>query len=142
MNGRKTLCENIESNESNEPQRATSELTISRMPEVKLTRVNGKENYWIRVRLVGGNYGKEYEIVSSKEIITAEGNKVSCAKVIPGNFFPPQITNLIIKLIMTVIVPMVIIINNNDNNDITEQVKQPEYIFTENNLIFKSCLEN
>ncbi|WP_292388409.1 putative baseplate assembly protein [Methanosarcina sp. UBA5] len=131
----KNLCEKIESNESNEPKPTTYELTISRMPEFKLTRINGKENYWIRVRMVGGNYGKEYEIISSEEIVNAQGNKVSCAKVVPGHFFPPQITNLKINYK----------VNNNDtdgdNDSDTVQMEQPEYIFTENNLIFKSCLE-
>ncbi len=131
----KNFCEKIDSKESNEPQFKTYELTISRMPEVKLTRVNGKENYWIRVRMVGGNYGKEYEIVSSGEIITADGNKVSCAKVVPGNFFPPQIISLIINYNIN---------NNNNNNDeddnSTDQLKQPEYIFTENNLFFNRFL--
>ncbi len=134
---KKNLCEEIESNVPNEPQPTTYELTITRMPEVKLTRVNGKENYWIRVRMVGGNYGKEYEIISSEEIITAEGNKVSCAKVVPGHFFPPQITKLRINYNINK--------NDNDNdndegND-TDQLKPPKYIFTENNLIFTSCLE-
>lgn len=77
----KNLCEKIESNESNEPKPTTYELTISRMPEVKLTRVNGKENYWIRVQMFDGNYGKEYEIVSSREIITAEGIKFHVLKL-------------------------------------------------------------
>ena len=129
----KNLSENIKPNESNEPKPTTYELTIYRMPEVKLTRVNGKENYWTRVRLVGGNYGKEYEIVNSNEIINAEGNKVLCAKVVPGNFFPPQITNLKINYIAES--------DSSGANNETDKLKPPEYIFTENNLIFKSCLE-
>ena len=52
-------------------------LTIPNMPDVKPVRVNGKENYWIRTRLAGGNYGKEYEI---------NGNRVD-----PGFFCPPRI---------------------------------------------------
>ncbi|MHC1757837.1 MAG: putative baseplate assembly protein [Methanosarcina sp.] len=125
----KNLSENIKSSELNDPEPATYKLTISKMPEAKLTRVNGKENYWIRVRMVGGNYGKEYEIVSSREIITAEGNKVSCAEIVPGHFFPPIITNLIINY------------DTNINNE-TDQLKQPEYIFTENNLISRHYLNN
>ena len=130
----KNLTEKIESSESKEPEPATYKLTISRMPEAKPTRVNGKENYWIRIRMVGGNYGKEYEIISSKEIITAEDNKISCAKVVPGSFFPPQITNLNINYNTET--------NSNETNNETEQLKQPEYICTENNLIFRHCLNN
>lgn len=106
----------------------TYELTIEKMPEVKLTRVNGKENYWIRIRMVGGNYGKEYEIVSSGEIIDSEGNKIPCAKVVSGQFIPPQITDLKINY-------------DNINSTETDKLKQPDYIFTENNLSFKSRLE-
>lgn len=130
----KNLTEKIESSESKEPKPATYKLTISRMPEVKPMRVNGKENYWIRIRMVGGNYGKEYEIINSKEIITAEDNKISCAKVVPGSFFPPLITNLNINYNTET--------NSNETNNEIEQLKQPEYICTENNLIFRHCLNN
>lgn len=130
----KNLSENIKSSELKEPEPAAYKLTVSRMPEAKLMRVNGKENCWIRVRLVGGNYGKEYEIAGSKEIITAEGNKVSCAEVVPGHFFPPVITKLTISYSTGT--------SNNGASNKTEQVKQPEYICTENNLVFKHCLNN
>jgi len=130
----KNLSENIKSSESNEPEPAAYKLTVSRMPEAKLTRVNGKENCWIRVRLVDGNYGKEYEIAGSKEIITAEGNKISCAEVVPGHFFPPVITKLTISYSTGT--------SNNEASNETEQVKQPEYICTDNNLVFKHCLNN
>lgn len=129
----KNLCEKIESSESSEPEHTTYELKIPKMPEVKLTRVTGKENYWVRVRLIGGNYGKEYEIISSSEITTAEGNKVSCAKIVPGSFFPPQITSLKINYKTET--------NDNGTSNGTDLLKQPEYVFTENNLIFRSCLE-
>lgn len=129
----KNLCEKVESSEPCEPEHTTYELKIPEMPEVKLTRVTGKENYWVRVRLIGGNYGKEYEIISSSEITTAEGNKVSCAKIVPGSFFPPQITSLRINYKTET--------NDNGTSNGTDLPKQPEYVFTENNLIFRSCLE-
>ncbi|MCX9009882.1 MAG: putative baseplate assembly protein [Candidatus Methanoperedens sp.] len=56
-------------------------VTIASMPEVKPTTVNGKEKYWIRVRLVGGDYGKEYKITSSNNVE-------------PGTFCPPMLKNL------------------------------------------------
>jgi hypothetical protein len=58
-------------------------LTISDMPDVKPVRVNGKENYWIRTRLLGGNYGKEYEINDNT--------------VIPGSFCPPRMKDFKIR---------------------------------------------
>jgi hypothetical protein len=138
----KNLSENIKSSELSGPEPAAYKLEISRMPEAKLTRVNGKENCWIRVRLVGGNYGKEYEIAGSKEIITAEGNKVSCAEVVPGHFFPPVITKLTISYITGTSNNGTSNKTGNGTSNETEHVKQPEYICTENNLVFKHFLNN
>lgn len=75
--------------------------TIYEMPEVKPTTVNGKDNYWIRVRLVGGDYGD-----------------------VLGSYCQPKIKNLKITY----------------NRNGGEGGEQPEYIFVENNLIFKDCL--
>jgi Baseplate J-like protein len=57
-------------------------VTIKSMPELKQTGINGKETYWIRVRLVGGDYGKEYEII---------GETVNS-----GKYCPPKIKKLMI----------------------------------------------
>jgi hypothetical protein len=57
-------------------------LTVSDMPDVKPVRINGKENYWIRTRLTGGNYGKEYHV---------NDNHVSA-----GSFCPPGIREFLI----------------------------------------------
>lgn len=112
-------------------QQNTVNLVISEMPEIKLAKVNGKENYWIRARLVGGNYGKEYEITYPKQNV-----KVMRGEVIPSTFCPPQITNLII--------------NYKDKRDSNSKYKtkngtvlgkQPEYVFSENNLVFRNCLD-
>ena len=83
---KKNLSDNTEcskrssSGRGNGSDFSSTVLTISDMPDVKPVRVNGKENYWIRTRLVGGNYGKEYEI---------NGNSVN-----PGSFCPPRIKDL------------------------------------------------
>ena len=83
---KKNLSDNTECAKRSNSGRATGSdfismvLTISDMPDVKPVKVNGKENYWIRTRLVGGNYGKEYDI---------NGNSVN-----PGSFCPPKIKDL------------------------------------------------
>lgn len=82
-------------------------ITIPTMPEVKKTGINGKENYWIRVRLIGGDYGKEYEVRDEK--------------LYPGYFCPPVIKNLKIKYTAPVV----------------GGAKEPEYVITRNNLISK-----
>ncbi len=93
-------------------QQLTVLLTVSEMPEVKLTRVNGKENYWTRARLIGGNYGKEYTVISTTAIEE-------------GSFCPPQMENLTIEY----------------SAGGADKGKQPEYIFTENNLVFRNYPE-
>jgi predicted phage baseplate assembly protein len=62
------------------PPRESRTVTILSMPEVKRTKANGKENYWIRVRLVGGDYGREFKI---------QGNQVT-----PGQYCAPVIKAL------------------------------------------------
>ena len=49
-------------------------VTINAFPEVKPTKVNGQENLWIRVRLIGGHYGQEVIIA---------GDNISQGKVTP-----------------------------------------------------------
>ncbi len=56
-------------------------VKIREMPPMTPGNVNGTENYWIRVRLIEGNFGKEY-VISKKN------------KIEPGKFHPPEIRNL------------------------------------------------
>ena len=58
-------------------------MTINDFPELKPTKVNGQENLWIRVRLIGGHYGQEVIIVGDN--------------VIQGKVTPPEITFLSIN---------------------------------------------
>lgn len=59
-------------------------------PIIEEIELNGEENYWIRVRIVGGNYGEE----ASYEEITPEtgGDKVWIYK--KPTYKPPSIKNL------------------------------------------------
>lgn len=82
---KKNLSDNTECAKNSSGRGTGSEfntmvLTISDMPDVKPVKVNGKENYWIRARLVAGNFGKEYEI---------NDNSVN-----PGSFCPPRIKDI------------------------------------------------
>ena len=56
-------------------------VNISEMIELKPGNVNGKDNYWIRVKLIEGNYGTEYTITKKN-------------KLEPGKYHPPKIKNL------------------------------------------------
>jgi hypothetical protein len=62
------------------PNQATFIITVEDFPALKPTKVNGQENFWIRVRLVGGHYGQEVCITNGK--------------VEKGNVTPPKITSL------------------------------------------------
>lgn len=50
----------------NELQKVDITMIIPSMPAVKPTTVNGQKKNWIRVRLLGGDYGKEYIIKENK----------------------------------------------------------------------------
>lgn len=79
---------------------ASSGIEIPSMPLVKPSRVNGKESCWVRVRLVGGNYGKDFEI---------NGNNVS-----NGSFCPPAIKKLKINYVSSANKqPTIILAKNN-----------------------------
>jgi len=62
----------------------TKKVTFSCPNDIKPANANNQENYWIRVRIVGGDYGKEVEI-------DASGNPKK--RVVA----PPKITELLIK---------------------------------------------
>lgn len=59
-------------------------VKIREMPPMMPGDINGEENYWIRVRLIEGNFGKEY-VISKKNAIE------------PGKFYPPEIRKLILS---------------------------------------------
>ncbi len=98
-----TACDSIVAPEIN-----GGAVIIQQMPELKQTSINGKETYWIRVRLVGGDYGKEYEIV---------GETVNY-----GKYCPPNIKKLMIGY----------------HPKETGGSTAPEYVFTDNNLMLKN----
>lgn len=106
----KNLSEDIKCNDTSRLEKPAV-VTISDIPEVIPVKVNGKENYWIRIRLVGGNYGEEYRLIGINQVE-------------PGKFCPPVITNL--KLTYEI--------------EQGEKGEQPEYILAKNNLVFKNCL--
>jgi hypothetical protein len=77
------LENNIQKQEDENVSQINVSVKIREMPFMTLGNVNGEENYWIRARLIGGNYGKEY-VISKKNIME------------PGKFYPPKIKNLIL----------------------------------------------
>ena len=60
--------------------KSSSETKIELPSDISKTTINGKEAYWIRIRLVGGDYGREYTITDNE--------------VVEGEYCPPRIKNL------------------------------------------------
>jgi len=89
-------------------------ITIPSFPEVKKTRVNGKEQYWIRVRLIKGNYGTGLAL----QVVSPVSSNPSDFRYTMGgrDYTPPSVTS--ISLACTG----------------EESVLAPAYIFTKNNL--------
>lgn len=56
-------------------------VKIREIPRMMPGNVNGSDNYWIRVRLIDGNFGKEY-VISKKNTLE------------PGKFYPPLMKDL------------------------------------------------
>lgn len=74
-----------EQNEEKEADKKASVFHVSvkirGIPRMMPGNVNGSDNYWIRVRLIDGNFGKEY-VISKKNTLE------------PGKFYPPLMKNL------------------------------------------------
>jgi len=94
-------------------------VKIRGMPPMMPGSVNGEENYWIRVRLIEGNFGKEYVISKTNSIIPG---KSPIPEIIPGKFCPPEIRKLTLSYF-------------------DENGKEPDYLISENNLTFENGRE-
>lgn len=77
------LVNDIKKLEDENARHVNVSVKIREMPSMTPGNVNGAENYWIRARLIGGNFGKEY-VISKKNMMEL------------GKFYPPKIKNLIL----------------------------------------------
>lgn len=97
-------------------------IKIREMPQMALGSINGEENYWIRVRLIKGIFGKECVILEKKSItfFSKIKNIISTTyEIIPEEFYPPKIKNLNLSY--------------SDKNG-----RDPDYLVSENNLTFEN----
>lgn len=78
--------------------------------DIEKVKVNGEEKFWIRVRLVDGDYGKEL-------IITADPNNLNQVKITPGTVFFPVISNLLISYAGVGALPQKCVTANNLNQE-------------------------
>jgi hypothetical protein len=96
-------------------------------PSMVPLNVNGEENYWIRVRITGGDYGKDgFVDYVDKNVDLTAGNSVSLKQVAytPPSFNPPLLQSLTIKYSYTL------------------ASKVPEVIITENNFVMSAIADN
>ena len=77
-----------------------------------MTNVGGIENFWIRVRLVSGNYGEEARYEAVDKTKPEKGYQF-----IPANFQPPTITSITVAYSLTKISPPEVVLAYNDNLD-------------------------
>jgi hypothetical protein len=94
-------------------------VKIREMPPMAPGSINGEENYWIRVRLIEGGFGKECGISKKNSIIPG---KAPTYEIVPDKFYPPEIRKLILSY--------------SDKNG-----REPDYLVSENNLAFENKRE-
>lgn len=68
-------------------------------PDIKSCVINGEDNYWIRARITGGNYGSDEEYEYIKKEITVGNEKVNISEMQykKPSFSPPSIKKLTIQ---------------------------------------------
>jgi hypothetical protein len=91
-------------------------VKIREMPPMAPGSINGEENYWIRIRLIEGIFGKESMILKKKPLIPGMSPTY---EIIPEKFHPPEIRKLILSY--------------SDKNG-----REPDYLVSENNLAFEN----
>jgi hypothetical protein len=84
-------------------------ITIPSLPVIEKVKVHGRENHWLRVRLVEGHYGQEfvsgsqdvayeYNLIESagegKFKVTPQTKKMNIQTLVPGVVTPPKITKI------------------------------------------------
>lgn len=89
-------------------------VKIREMPPMMLGSINGEENYWIRVRLIEGIFGKKCAILKKDPKIPL---KSPMYEIVPEEFYPPEIRKLTLSY-------------SNKNG------REPDYLVSENNLAF------
>ncbi len=89
-------------------------------PKIELYNLNGEENYWIRFRIIAGNYGTDSTINYDTRPVTIQNEEVNLSQVVytQASFLPPSIKEILITYIYT-----------------SNQV-YPETVITENNFLF------
>ncbi|HEU0084510.1 MAG TPA: putative baseplate assembly protein, partial [Bradyrhizobium sp.] len=102
-------------------------------PQVAKSSVSGKENYWIRVRIVSGNYGVESHFVPAPKRAVADGARAAGSDLVEtpvpefafqlATFQPPSISSVTADYDL-------------DKPALAQPPALPEVILTENDSVF------
>lgn len=111
---------------TDETKSLTSDGDITfKCPKVKPCSVGGEENYWMRVRITGGNYGEEGKYTYTQKKVTINGTEVNIteAEYTPPSFNPPSIKKLTVSYEHKIIESPEIVLTEN-NFKITEKTEE------------------
>ncbi len=117
--------ENNTENEATEFKDTTQAFTQNGQIEFNLvekpvlTRVNGVESFWLRVRIIAGNYGKEAHY---ERIVPSPDPPAPEYRFIEATFAPPLISSITV------------------DHTLTTQEEPPEAIFTYNDAVYSKNL--
>ncbi|MEF2967750.1 putative baseplate assembly protein [Paenibacillus sp. M1] len=126
-----TLAKSVEEGEPEQPESLCTVETLTasgtmhfECPGIKACVVNGEENYWIRIRITGGNYGEEdkYDYEDTPIMIGDQTVNIAQLQYTKATFAPPSVHNLVIDYSYTV-------------------GAHPEKVLTENNFTFRDTTE-
>jgi hypothetical protein len=102
-------------------------------PQVAKSSLNGKENYWIRVRIISGNYGVESRFVPAQKRTVAGGTRAAGSDLVEppvpefafqlATFQPPSISSVTADYEL-------------DKPALGQQPALPDLILTENDSVF------
>ena len=96
------------------------EFTFPRQPVA--TIVNGVESFWIRVRLVSGNYGEEshYQLKDEKDpsqgYAYIDNDRAKGYMVLPATFKPPSISSITVNYTLIKQSPPKVILSDNESS--------------------------
>lgn len=93
---------------------------VFRCPKIEVYNLNGEENYWIRFRIIGGNYGTDGSVTYGPKTVKIQNEDVSLSQVTVTNasYLPPSVKEILINL------------------EYTSLSVPPEHVITENNYLF------
>ncbi|MCM3702371.1 putative baseplate assembly protein [Paenibacillus macerans] len=127
-------AEALDSAADRRPGLLTASGTLSfTCPGIKPSVVNGEENYWIRVRITGGNYGEEAKYDYQDEAVKLGENDVQIAQLqfTPATYAPPSVRRIGISYAyMLGDHPELVLTENNFSfEDKTDECREPERYF-------------